>query len=124
MTTRSGVLFLYGSQTGAAKSICEGLFSQAQSGQAGSGIEALRTARIAPLNDYAAIGFESALACIIVCSTTGDGDAPNNADAFLRYVRKRTLPKDLYSGLHVAVLGLGDTNYDKFCNCSKQSLND
>jgi len=120
MTTRSGVLFLYGSQTGAAKSICEGLFSQAQSGQAGSGIEALRTARIAPLNDYAAIGFESALACIIVCSTTGDGDAPNNADAFLRYVRKRTLPKDLYSGLHVAVLGLGDTNYDKFCNCSKQ----
>ena len=96
------------------------MFSQAQSGQAGSGIDALRTARIAPLNDYTAVGFDSARVCIIVCSTTGDGDAPNNADAFLRFVRKRTLPKDLYSGLHIAVLGLGDTNYDKFCNCSKQ----
>lgn len=119
-STKSGVLFLYGSQTGAAKSICEGLFSQAQSGQGGSGIDALRLSRIAPLNDYVAVGFESALVCIIVCSTTGDGDAPNNADAFLRFIRKRTLPKDLYSGMHIAVLGLGDTNYDKFCNCSKQ----
>jgi methionine synthase reductase len=56
---------------------------------------------------------------LTVCSTTGNGDSPENADSFWRAVKKRTLPKDLLSGLKFCVLALGDSNYDKFCFMGK-----
>lgn len=31
-----------------------------------------------------------------------------------RFLKRRTQPKDLLEGLAFSVLGLGDTNYDKF----------
>ncbi|CAN0412889.1 unnamed protein product, partial [Laminaria digitata] len=31
-----------------------------------------------------------------------------------RFLRRRAQPKDLLQGLPFALLGLGDTNYDKF----------
>jgi methionine synthase reductase len=54
-----------------------------------------------------------------VCSTTGNGDAPENCDAFWRSIKKRSLPKDHFEGVPFSVLGLGDTNYDKFCYMGK-----
>ena len=51
---------------------------------------------------------------VVVVSTTGDGDAPSNAEDFCRSLRKRTQPKTLLAGKRFAILGLGDTNYDKF----------
>jgi len=33
---------------------------------------------------------------------------------FWRYIRRRTQPKELCAGITFAMLGLGDTNYDKF----------
>lgn len=51
---------------------------------------------------------------VIVCSTTGNGEPPDNAGKFWRYVKRRTQPKDMLVNLHFTVLGLGDTNYDKF----------
>lgn len=54
-----------------------------------------------------------------MCSTTGNGDSPENADGFWRWIKARALPKDLCEGLPFSVLGLGDTNYDKFCFMGK-----
>lgn len=34
--------------------------------------------------------------------------------SFYRFIRKRTHPADMLRDKRVAVLGLGDTNYDKF----------
>lgn len=56
---------------------------------------------------------------ILVCSTTGNGDAPENADAYWRALKSRSLPKNHLEGVPFAVLGLGDTNYDKFCQMGK-----
>jgi methionine synthase reductase len=99
-------LVLYGSQTGAAKSIAEGLHREAR--------ERGHDASLAPLNDWAAAGLDAARHVVIVASTTGDGDAPSNAEDFCRHLRKRTHPKTLLAGKRFAILGLGDTNYDKF----------
>ena len=56
---------------------------------------------------------------IIVCSTTGNGDAPDNADKFWRILKNRSLNQKLYENMPYAILGLGDTNYDKFCHMGK-----
>ena len=83
-------LVLYGSQTGAAKSIAEGLHREAR--------ERGHDASLAPLNDWVAAGLDAARHVIIVASTTGDGDAPSNAEDFCRHLRKRTHPKTLLAG--------------------------
>ena len=63
---------------------------------------------------------EKDLLVIIVCSTTGNGDCPDNALKFWRKIKKRSLPLDTLSDLQYIVLGLGDTNYDQFCFMGKQ----
>lgn len=57
---------------------------------------------------------------ILVASTTGNGDAPENAGRFMRYIkRKQTIEAQPFRHVQYAVLGLGDTNYDQFCNTGK-----
>lgn len=56
---------------------------------------------------------------VIVVSTTGNGEPPDNADRFWRFLKKRKHPNTLLKGLKFCVLGLGDTNYDKFCYMGK-----
>lgn len=53
---------------------------------------------------------------IIIMSTTGNGDAPENASRFVRYLKKKpTIDSQPMKHTCFAVLGLGDSNYDKFC---------
>jgi len=56
---------------------------------------------------------------IIVCSTTGNGDPPETANLFWRKLKNKNLPKNLLHGTKYGILGLGDTNYDKFCAMGK-----
>ena len=51
---------------------------------------------------------------VVVCSTTGNGEHPENADMFWRWLRRRTHPKTLMENVYYSVLALGDTNYTKF----------
>lgn len=54
---------------------------------------------------------------IIVSSTYGDGEPPDNASEWMSYL-KFSDELDL-SHLHYAVLGLGDPYYPHFCQCGK-----
>lgn len=98
----------YGSQTGCAESIAKQIHCEALS----RGIDS----SIACLNEFqkTAVPIQKETKTIIVCSTTGNGDPPDNAGKFWRWVRRRSQPKDLLKGMKYTVLGLGDTNYDKF----------
>ena len=56
---------------------------------------------------------------MIVSSTTGDGEQPENVIKFWRKLRPKNLASDHLSYLEFALLGLGDTNYNQFCNAPK-----
>lgn len=107
---------LYGSQTGNAEDIARDLASRCE--------EQLGVTDVLcdTLNSQKKLIPEfknSVKLLVIVCSTTGNGDAPENAESFWRSTKLRSAAKDLYEGVNFTVLGLGDTNYDKFCYMGK-----
>lgn len=55
-------------------------------------------------------GGETSLPLPITLST----GLPYRRFAIIRFLKRRSQPKDLLAGLPFALLGLGDTNYDKF----------
>lgn len=114
METAPTIYILYGSQTGNAEEISSILFHKCS--------EALTiNVKYFTLNQFHNNVKEierMANMIIIVCSTTGNGDAPDNACLFWRTIKKRSNPP-LFKDVPYCVLALGDTNYDKFCYMGK-----
>ena len=54
---------------------------------------------------------------LIICSTHGAGDYPDN---FLPFVEQLTQQQPTLNGVKFAVIGLGDSNYDTFCAAGKK----
>uniref|UniRef100_A0A674ERD5 Methionine synthase reductase n=1 Tax=Salmo trutta TaxID=8032 RepID=A0A674ERD5_SALTR len=105
-------LVLYGSQKGQAQSIAEGIADEAE--------ERGLVADIYCLSEGGKFNLEKESAPVVfVVSTTGDGDPPDTALKFVKNIKKKTLASDHYSHLCYALIALGDTNYENFCNCGK-----
>uniref|UniRef100_A0A0K0FYV0 Methionine synthase reductase n=1 Tax=Strongyloides venezuelensis TaxID=75913 RepID=A0A0K0FYV0_STRVS len=51
---------------------------------------------------------------VVVISSTGDGDPPENSARFMRRISRKNLPEKWLSNLNYCLLGLGDSNYSSF----------
>ncbi|KAI8848367.1 hypothetical protein BC829DRAFT_394306 [Chytridium lagenaria] len=49
-----------------------------------------------------------------VCSTTGQGDEPDNMKAFWKFLLRKSIPSDALATVKFALFGLGDSSYPKF----------
>lgn len=56
----------------------------------------------------------------VICSTFGNGDAPENASAFWRTIKSRKIKNNLFKNINYSVLGLGNSNYLHFCYMGKK----
>ncbi|KAF9181546.1 hypothetical protein BGZ51_005384 [Haplosporangium sp. Z 767] len=102
---------LFASQTGNAESISRNIHEQAEE-------RGFKSAHFV-LNDFAKIEWEKEECLVFVVSTTGDGDPPDNSTKFWRHLRKLKGGVGLTKA-KFAILGLGDTNYDNFCQTAKR----
>eukprot|EP01065_Artemidia_motanka_P028546 TRINITY_DN3395_c0_g1_i1.p1 TRINITY_DN3395_c0_g1~~TRINITY_DN3395_c0_g1_i1.p1 ORF type:complete len:1046 (+),score=237.65 TRINITY_DN3395_c0_g1_i1:70-3138(+) len=107
------VVLLYGSVTGNAESICRTIHGDICSWGF--------PARVGALNDWDKMKFDQCPGgLLIVISTTGDGEPPENARKFIRFLKKKQKePQPLYPSLRFSVLALGDQNYSMFCSAGK-----
>jgi sulfite reductase (NADPH) flavoprotein alpha-component len=100
----SDYLVLYASQTGQAEEIARDSAASLQAG--GRDAQAVSTDRVT----LAQLRAAKHILCVV--STTGEGDAPDEALRFEKTLMRET--PDL-AGRKVAVLALGDRKYDQFC---------
>lgn len=107
--TNKSVTILYGSQTGNAKSLAEQYLEKAKA----DGINA----RLLNMADYKPKNLKNESHIVIVVSTHGEGDAPDDAVQLHEFLGSKKAPK--LNGLKYSVLGLGDSSYEFFCQTAK-----
>lgn len=100
------LLVLYGSQTGSAQDVAQRLTRQARRRRL--------QVRLSPLDGYNVAELISETLVVFVCSTTGQGEPPDNMKNFWRFLFRKSLPAGSLGLLDCAVLGLGDSSYPKF----------
>jgi sulfite reductase (NADPH) flavoprotein alpha-component len=96
---------VYGSQTGNCKRVAESLAHAAE--REGLAVRLVRA------DAYAVRELAQERLLVVVISTQGDGDPPDDARGFLEFLAGRKAPK--LPELTYAVLGLGDSSYPQFC---------
>lgn len=97
---------LYGSQTGCAQDLAEHIWRETKRYHYTGGVSAMDSYDVTQLiNEHLVI---------FVCSTTGQGNEPDNMKTFWKFLLRRNLPLDSLCALQYAVLGIGDSSYAQF----------
>jgi sulfite reductase (NADPH) flavoprotein alpha-component len=101
---------LFGSQTGNAKGLAEELFEQAQA----QGI----AARLLNMSDYKPKELKTESHLLIVASTNGEGEAPDDAITLHEFLASKKAPK--LTSLKYSICALGDSSYEFYCQTGKE----
>lgn len=100
---------LYGSQTGNAKGVASAIKAQAEA----RGLPVTLTS----MADYKPKQLKKETHLLVVVSTYGEGEPPESAVDLFEQLKKGKVGK--LEGLKFAVLGLGDSSYEFFCQTGK-----
>lgn len=101
---------LFGSQTGNAEVLAKKAAQAA--GQRGF------APTVCDMAHYARPSLAREENLLIITSTYGDGEPPDNAKAFWEYLADPQAPA--LERTRFSVCALGDTNYEKFCQCGRE----
>ncbi|WP_144493321.1 assimilatory sulfite reductase (NADPH) flavoprotein subunit [Bacillus pumilus] len=104
------VTVLYGSQTGNS----EGLAKRAAQHLEEKGFQVT----LSSMSDFKPNSLKKIHNLLMIVSTHGEGDPPDNALSFHEYVHGRRAPK--LDHLSFSVLSLGDSSYEFFCQTGKE----
>ncbi len=103
------VTILFGTQTGSAEGLAKKLSRDLQ----GKGF----TPTVLGMDQHAKADLANCERLLVITSTYGDGDPPDNATAFWAWLNSGDAPA--LGKMEFSVLALGDTNYEKFCAFGK-----
>jgi sulfite reductase (NADPH) flavoprotein alpha-component len=109
-TISKEVTILYGSQTGNAQRLAENTGKKLE----GRGFQVT----VSSMSDFKLNNLKKAQNLLIVVSTHGEGDPPDNALSFHEFLHGRRAPK--LDDLRFSVLSLGDRSYEFFCQTGKE----
>lgn len=97
---------LYGSQTGTAQDLAEYIWRESK--------RFYFSGPVMSMDQYDARNLIDETFVVFVCATTGQGDEPDNMRTFWKFLLRKSLPPNSLNSLNGAVLGLGDSSYEKF----------
>ena len=103
------LVLLYGSQTGTAEELAKKTSKEA----AKRGF----APKLVDMAKYETVDLTKEENVLVITSTYGDGDPPDNAQAFWNFLASDTAPTLRH--LNFSVLALGDMNYAAFCQFGK-----
>jgi len=103
------VTVLYGSQTGNAAGLANEVTHRLQQ----QGLQV----HLSCMSEFKARNLKKIERLLVLVSTHGEGDPPDNALQFCEFLAGKRAPK--VDGLKYSVLALGDVTYDHFCKTGK-----
>ncbi|GAF16190.1 LOW QUALITY PROTEIN: sulfite reductase [Bacillus sp. JCM 19046] len=104
------ITILYGSQTGNGQQLAEEAKRQLE----GDGF----AVELSSMHTYKAKELKTVHRLLVIVSTHGEGEPPDNAMTFHEFLMGRKAPK--LNDLQYAVLALGDSSYEFYCETGKQ----
>ncbi|CAG2162563.1 unnamed protein product [Oppiella nova] len=100
------LMILYGSETGNSEELAKRIGRQA--------IDRSIRVRVMACDEYNVSQLIDEKIVLLIVSTTGVGEEPNNMKNFWNFIRRRDLPNDSLCSVFVSVIGFGDSSYERF----------
>lgn len=97
---------IYLSETGVGETIAERLHTESRV----HGVEC----NLLGADQFSRVSWDTLNVLVVVASSTGDGDPPEKALKFWRWIRSPDRPSSLLQTCHYALLGLGSSDYSSF----------